>query len=242
MEKKITSHDKKLEIESLKEKRELVDKEYQELCKERYVEIKVIEDKYEIGMSEFNEKLGAYKTKIHDANMEMHELARQEEWAEAVNRGVLNEFYFAAMLKRCKKSANVDDIKIKQTLKNGIDVWMIINDDYNPYKIYLAFYKGTLVGTSYRETSKHAGDPTTPFSFIGQFEEPLQMKKVFTAGEVYYENATFTAWIKELKKIDVDCATLLQMNDDTLDEISDGMNKWWSEYSWEDKAKELNQQ
>lgn len=233
----ITSQDILKELESVKAIKDAVDFRYTELKEKRHADIQVIEDKYKKEMEEFNTKIFEYNEKISELEQQARILLVEEEWQEATSRGVINEFYINTMLKKCQLRSGVI-IKQKKLLSNGIVVWMIHENDFSEYKLYLAFYEGKLVGTSYRDVARHAGDETHPYSFIGQFDKPLLSKKKYAHSEKEYEvNATFTVWMKELDRLDVEEITLIPMNQNTLDEIRKGVNNYWDYYGWERKEK-----
>ena len=242
MEKIETSQDKIKEIEILKADRDIVKSEYNVLKQKEYAEIKIVEDKYRNELSNFNTKVSDLTKQIDDAQIEIHRLIHHEEWIGALSRGVIDELYINALINKCKIGSSNIDIKQKKTTPNNIDIWMISSNNFIcSYKFYLAFYKGKLVGTSYRDVSKHAGDPTIPFSFIGQFDKPLMKNKSYEHFVGSYTNvnanATFTDWMDELKTLNLKETILLPMNEDTLNEIKLGKNNYWSEYSWKDKQK-----
>ena len=223
-----TLTDKVKELEALEASKKIVDDKNDALNTKMHAELKVIRDKYK-------EELGGYETEIKDfqgkisvTTKEKNALVIEENWQEALSRGEINEFYLMSMIKRCEIDSYGKDIKHKQTLKNNIEVWMIIDDTSNAYKFYLAFYKGALVGTSFRYTAAHAGDDTYPYSFIGQFDDYIKNPEP----KSWFDNASFTFWMRELKKLDLDEATLLPMNADTLDIIKEGVKDKWNYYGW----------
>lgn len=235
----LTSNDLFKELEAIEKNRDSHKKDYDSLKEKRYAEIKVIEDKYEPEMTQFNEKLFQLNEKIESIRKRANELVVEEEWQEAYSRGEINEFYIQALLNVMGIGMNEKDIKFKQTTKNNIDVWMVDSDAYySKFKLYLAFYGDKLVGTSYRDTPAHAGDSTEPFSFIGQFDDPLTVGKYNEVREkTYYEKATFQQWMRKLKEINPDEIDLMSMNKETIEELKDGVNEYWDYYGWERKLK-----
>lgn len=236
----MNSQEKQKQVEDLQVKHDAVKVNYDELWRKKQSEIKIIEDKYEKEITNFQTELDGYKKEINDAQNEKRQLIIDEEWQEALSRGVINEFYLMSMATKAGLDRYwIEEVTQKKTLPNGIETWMIFSNGTSPFKFYLAFYEGALVGVSFRQHAQHAGDPTLPYSFIGQFDEPLQAKKYNEIRKKdYYVNATFTEWTKELKSLNLDEANLLPMNAETLEEIKLGTRDYWYEWNWSSKPKQ----
>lgn len=233
--------EKEKQLEIIADKRKVTNGQYQKLNTKMYKEIKVIEDKYAKDLNDFKKEIDANDDQVREIKKEIVQLTIDAEWQEATGRGEINEFYLASMLKKCGcdnyEFNNYIDIKYKQKLQNGLDIWVIANTSHgSPYKFYLAFFECGLVGVSYRETPKHAGDGTDPFSFIGQFEQYLIVSEIIE-NRKYEVNATFQKWIKALKKLDKDTFDVMPMNEETLKEINKGLHEYWSYYGWQSKEK-----
>lgn len=228
--KKLNEH-----LESTKELREQKNAEYTKVCNDEHKELEVIRQKYKSGIDTLKTIVDDFDNDIRDTENKIREEEIDQVWLEAQSKNELSEFYFLSMMNKCGLDTYGSiDIKHKKTLKNGIDIWMIIDDNYRAYKLYLAFSGQELVGTSYRETPKHAGDATLPFSFIGDFKQVLTGLKTRRGYINEREmNLTFQEWAKELKKIDVDTFDAVPMNDATLKEIKEGVKKYWCPFSWE---------
>lgn len=234
-------------IKELESKREELKAKRKEIWDKQEAELKVIRDKYEEELNSFNEEISEYDKSIKESFSAKQQLVIDENWQEALDRGVINEFYLKSMLEKAGvKSYFLEDMVQKKTTKNGIETWMIFDDGTTPWKLYLAFYKGALVGISHRQKAAHAGDHTEPFSFIGQFDEPLMTRKERTTewnkGEEYFVKSTYTEWAKELKSLDLEEANLIPMNDETLEEIRKGIESYWYEWGWRDRAKDKEKQ
>jgi hypothetical protein len=231
-------------IETAETQRDEVQAKYDKLYNEREAELQVIRDKYEEEMSGYKSDIDTLKSEINNAQNQKRSAVVEEDWQEAAGRGVVNEFYINTLLKKCKVSTmGINNITQKKPLPNDIDVWMVQNE-YDDYKLYLAFYEGVMIGVSYRRIPAHAGDPTVPFSFIGQFEEPLQTKKTYQrTGEDYLVNSTYTEWTKQLKSLDLKDADLeedyILIDEDTMVTIKEGVSEDWDEYGWPRKQKKL---
>lgn len=227
-------------LEQSQKLRAETEQKIQILNEKKYAEIKIIEDKYKDELNELDLSFEALNVEFREIYEEERQINVSNEWNEAKVQNEINEFYLMSMLKKINVDIYwIEEIKHKQTLFNGLSIWMIIDTGpTSAYKLYLAFDKSGLVGTSYRLTSKHAGDETTAFSFIGQFDKPLKTEVKNPYNEsFYYSNTTFQGWIRELKKLKEADFSPLPMNGDTLEEIRAGLQDYWSEYSWERKLK-----
>ena len=227
-----------IKLESVQAQREVTDTEYGKVCSKMYAEKQLIEDKYDKEIKGFESQLRDFDAEILTLAKQVKQEGIDEAWNDASSRPEISEFYLMAMLEKLVIRPDVD-IKLKQTLSNGLDIWTIIYDGYGtPWKFYMAFTGTELVGTSFRETSQHAGDTTIPYSFIGQFEKPLTKIEENPYGPDREPNSTFLDWVRELKKLDQEDLPALPMNEGTLEEIRIGVNGKWSYYGWPDEDEE----
>lgn len=186
------------------------------------VEIEAINKKYAPEIDPLQSKLDKVQDDISSLHRELMQTIIDRDWADAKSRGEINEFYLMSMMKKEKIDTYDVDIKHKQMLKNGIDIWMIVGGGYSDYKFYMAFVKDELIGTSFRFTAKHAGDDTTPFSFIGELSTILKVKKD-SYGFLRSVNANFQEWVRELKTLKEDNFILMPMTDEILERINKNM-------------------
>lgn len=232
----------KLDIEACTDQKDVLQVGFNLVQKEMYDEIESIKAKHKKDIDSFSGKIDSLNEKITKGNSEIIKLKIEQNWIEALNRGEINEFYLKSMLEKCGVNFyHIMEMKHKQKLKNNVDVWMIVVEKYpNDYKLYLAFYGTELVGTSYRKIPKHTGDETWPFSFIGNFNDLIMMPAGYKSGDhEMMKNATFQQWLRDLKVIEEGDLALIPINDDTLSEITNGINEYWGIYSWDDKPSKL---
>lgn len=226
-------------LETAKRLRDIATKKHEALNNKMFRELQVIRDLHEPSIKPVKEALVTFEDEIRDLNKTLKTALINENWQEARGRGEINEFYvMSLMLFIDADDYWLKEVKHKQTLANGIDIWMIEHDGTQPYKFYTAFHKGQLVGTSYRHTARHAGDDTEPYSFIGQFDDLLTYEKLYKySDEPVIMHATFQMWVRELKKIKADNIETIEMTDETVHEIECGVNDYWYYYGWNDKQK-----
>lgn len=223
-------------LEQLNSKLTEVSEKLNSLNSAMYAEITIIRNKYQQELDSLTAQEKELSADIKNEKDAVKNNKINQAWEEAQAKNEINEFYLASMLEKLGiERCHLLGFTKKKSLKNGINIWLVSSraDYANEYKLYLAFKGAELVGTSYRDIAKHAGDATTPFSFIGQFDELLMAKKT---SENYPEgwsvNATFTEWSKKLGELKEDEIPVMVMTEETLTELKDGINNYWSEYGW----------
>jgi len=225
-------------IELIREEREVLSKQNQKLSDQMYEEKKLISDKYEARLLAFKSDIEHIDDQVRSVGEEMKDAEISADWNEAATRGEINEFYFMSMLKMMGHADLYSelDIKLKQKLPNGLDIWTIIESGRSGWKFYLAFSGTELVGTSHRDTARHAGDETFPYSFIGQLEDALtRMEKNEFNNREWSVNITFMEWMRELKKLKKGDLPVIQMSEETLKSIKKGLSGEWYGHPDEDR-------
>lgn len=224
-------------LEIIREERTALNKQRNQLSNQMYEETKVIEAKYEFRLNAFKSNIEHLDDLVRSVGEEIADTELSEDWDEAATRGEINEFYFMSMLKMMKL---VDlysevDIKIKQTLKNGINIWTIIEKSRGGWKFYLAYSGNELIGTSYRATASHAGDETFPYSFIGQLDTALtRLEENPHNSHKWTVNITFMEWVRKIKKLKSGGFPAIKMDKGALEAINKGLSGDWSDYPGKD--------
>lgn len=239
---------KKIDLADLQVDRDEAQKELDKVNDKIWEEKNAIDEKYKAERDAASSKLSQVKEKIDEMQKDIRRMVIEEDWDEAVQKEIVDEFYLKAFLTKCGLDFHIstsgigssDSMSAKKPLKNGIRVWLINRDFLNHDKLYLAFHGTNLVGLSYRITARHAGDDTEPYSFIGDLDKLLTVvkkKKNWTVEKEF--NSTFTDWMKELEKIDENNMPVIPTNSNTFEHIRMGVKDYWEYYGWQRRKKEL---
>ena len=242
---------KKIELADLQVDEQNAQKEMDAVNKKVWDEKKAIDAKYKNEVTSASHALNSVKEKITALEYEIQQMVKKEEWEEACQKEHVDEFFLKSLLNMCGLSFTPqhsdtfdgDTMARKKPLDNGIHVWLIDREWLNHDKLYLAFKGTELVGLSFRIKSQHAGDDTDPFSFIGDLNKLLTVRKKKSHYKDEHDfNATFTEWLRELKKLKADDIPTIPLSQETFSHINKGVKDWWEYYGWQRRVKELKEE
>ena len=206
-------------------------------------EIKDIITQHFKSQTDMNEiRIKQLEKEIQDLKRRREDEERAERWKQALIKSdecVIDENVLYAILEQLNyfKKFDLDGYMApnnfnfvqKKSPQRDVDVWKIEYEGSTPapFNLYLAFYQGGIIGSSFRLVPQHAGDATYPYSIVDRLGQMVIEEK----GEqrTHRLPATYTNWYNELKTLQLHLTDPRWLHDgDTITWLREGIRtEWW---------------
>lgn len=190
-----------------------------------YDKINKIKKRYQLKIEPFSTKAKKIENKREQLRVDIANLQEEIIIEESTKQGKHTVDSIESLGRRYElfygSSWDSDPIIEKKPLKNGIQVFRILNE--REYSMWLFFDGLRLVAISYRRAGMHRGDQTYPVSVVGGLRKKnevlVKVPHKWRENEFYEESATFTQMCKVMEEKDPKKLKEIEFNKENVEAL-----------------------